>query len=293
MNLTLFKAITGIILFVVAVIGAFLPLKVAQVSDSLMKVCNAFAGGILIAASICHMLADANGDLEDAGMAVNKFLNGGEADEPFPLGYALFILGFFLPILIEVVLDPHAGQPGHAAHGGTTDTEMAKEGSPEASLTGQSMVSNVAKNATVASYATLIALVIHSSIEGIAAGATSDPDDAFAIVLAIICHKGFAAFALGSTTLPLRSQGKAFLWAASLLIFCAATPLAMIIGAALQSNLEGTAVASVTCAAAGSLLAIGVNEMLVPSLSNAKHPMANCLVALAAAVAMSLLAAWA
>lgn len=67
----------------------------------------------------------------------------------------------------------------------------------------------------------------------------------------------------------------------------------MAVGAALEHGLEGTAVAVVTALAAGSLLAVGINEMLIPSLTNAKHPVMNCLVSILAASAMSLLAAWA
>jgi zinc transporter ZupT len=294
MNLNLFKAISAIILFVMSVVGCFLPLKIKQISDSLMKVGNAFAGGILIATAMCHMLADANGDLEDGddspGMKINKFLNGGDADDAFPLGSFLCILGFFLVVLIEVVLDPHS-QDAHHGHG-ETNKDIEAAGS-QASLTGRSFTSNVVKNASVAGFAALVALLVHSCIEGLASGATSDPDQAFAITLAIMCHKFFAAFGLGSSLLPLKEEGRTVAWLASNLAFCAATPLCMGIGAALEAGLEGTAVAVVTALAAGSLLAVGINEMLIPSLANANHPVLNCVVAILAACAMGMLAAWA
>lgn len=255
-----------------------------------MKVGNAFAGGILIATAMCHMLADANGDLEDAGKAINRVLNGLPKDdedvEAFPLGFFLCVLGFFLVVLIEVALDPHADGDGHG-HGGHP------HGAPQEALTGQSFASNVVKNASVAGLAALVALLVHSCIEGLASGATSDPDQAFAITLAIMCHKFFAAFGLGSSLLPLRDEGRTCMWISSALAFCAATPVCMAIGAIAEQGLEGTAVATVTALAAGSLLAVGINEMLIPALTNANHPVLNCLVAILAACAMSLLAAWA
>jgi len=295
MNLTLFKAISAILLFIMSIVGCFLPLKIKEISDSLMKVGNAFAGGILIATALCHMLGDANEDLEDAGIAINAVLNGvpkAQMDDAFPLGFFLCILGFFMVVLIEVVLDPH-GPDGHGHGHGENVKDIEGGGGSQASLTGRSFSSNVVKNASVAGFAALVALLVHSCIEGLASGATSDPDQAVAITVAIMCHKFFAAFGLGSSLLPLKYEGRTCAWLASNLAFSAATPLCMAIGAALEHGLEGTAVAVVTALAAGSLLAVGINEMLIPSLTDANHPVLNCIVAILAACAMSLLAAWA
>lgn len=297
MNLTLFKAVSAILLFIMSVIGCFLPLKISQISDTLMKVGNAFAAGILIATALCHMLADANGDLEEAdppglGVKINRFFNGDPTmDEAFPIGLFLCVIGFFLVVVTEVSLDPHAVGDGHGHGENNKDVECG--GGSQASLTGRSFTSNVVKNASVAGFAALGALLVHSCIEGLASGATTDPDQAFAITIAIMCHKFFAAFGLGSSLLPLKDEGRTFAWIASNLAFCAATPVCMAIGAIAAQGLEGTAVAVVTAIAAGSLLAVGINEMLVPSVTNAKHPVVNCFVSILAASAMSLLAAWA
>ena len=119
-----------------------------------------------------------------------------------------------------------------------------------------------------------------------AAGAVADPASAGAVVLAIACHKGFAAFANTSVNLPMMQQHDRRNSRVILVIwFAVSGPLGMIIGMAVSDDLDGVGTAVVTALAAGTLLSVGVSEIFVPSFQACS--------ASTSMLAMSLLAVWA
>ena len=149
-------------------------------------------------------------------------------------------------------------------------------------------------SSAAAGWATLVGLSTHSVVEGVAAGAVADPASAGAVVLAIACHKGFAAFANASVNLPMMQQhDKCNSWVILVIWFAVSGPLGMIIGMAVSDDLDGVGTAVVTALAAGTLLSVGVSEMLLPSFQDEAALGWKIFSASTSMLAMSLLAVWA
>merc|ERR1712048_1340292 len=194
------------------------------------------------------------------------------------------LMGFLLITIIETLLHHKLGNSFHAGEApahkqieqGLTHAEVAA--SPE-SISG--------------GWATVVGLSIHSIVEGVATGAGNDAGAVGFVVLAIICHKGFAAFAVGSANLSLWRAQKRMLWAGLVTWFALTGSVGILVGMAASADLEGQATAAVTAVAAGSLLSVGITEMLMPALSDPKCIGVKLALATTSTCAMSLLAVWA
>ena len=75
-RLTTVKAVSAGVLFIVALSGAALSKFAASFSPKIVRVSNALAGGILLAVTLVHMLADASDQMEEPGVAIAVFLSG-------------------------------------------------------------------------------------------------------------------------------------------------------------------------------------------------------------------------
>jgi len=286
------------VLLLFGLVGGFAPLKVSQLSQSSVDIAYAFAGGILAAVAVVHMLDDAGGELEASGQAFAQALGGGD-DAVFPMANTLFMVGFFAILSVEATLHHKVG--GHA-HGNSNEQSapQVETGAPaetgETELLPESSQSQDEKGSSATGgWATLVGLSIHSVVEGVAAGAIPSEDQAAlgAVVLAIACHKGFAAFAVGSVNLPMINQGKRNLWNALVVWFAVSGPLGMLIGMAASENLDSTGTAVITALAAGTLLSVGVTEMLLPAFKDGEALGVKIFAACFSMLAMSLLAVWA
>ena len=103
MDLDSYKLLSAILLFLVALGGCLLARKAAGLSPKLVRLCNAAAGGILVAVTLVHILPESAEGLEAVGKAMSTFL-GGPGAEAFPLGFALCGIGFLTIVSIEVFL---------------------------------------------------------------------------------------------------------------------------------------------------------------------------------------------
>lgn len=278
MDITTFKIISMVIMFFVALIGGFLPMKVSSISKVAMHTAYAFAGGILAAVAMVHMLADASEDLEDAGKQFAMWLGQDEDDADFPMGNAIFLLGFFCISFVEVILHHTLGGAHHSHH----HSGEGGEGLLETENT-----------ANAAGWATVVGLTIHSLFEAMAAGAGEDETQVGFVIFAIAVHKGFAAFAYASVNLPLLRQGKKSLWIGIVMWFVITFPLGMGLGMALTSAVEGAGLAAVTSFAAGTLLSVAITEMILPAFQDGKGLGLKLFMATISMLAMSLLAVWA
>ena len=187
---------------------------------------------------------------------------------------------------------------GHSGHEPdlTQSDHLVSQGSDTGlqSETGLLPENGVTGSSAAAGWATLVGLSIHSVVEGVAAGAVADPASAGAVVLAIACHKGFAAFANASVNLPMMQQhDRRNSWVILVIWFAVSGPLGMIIGMAVSDDLDGVGTAVVTALAAGTLLSVGVSEMLLPSFQDEAALGWKIFSASTSMLAMSLLAVWA
>jgi len=264
----------------IGILGGFMPLWVDKISKMAVHLAYAFAGGILGAVALVHMLDDASSDLEDVGASFAKALSNGKSDG-FPMGIFLFLVGFFLISTIESILHHTLGhhEYDHSGHG-----DEGKQGM---------LTTEKASAANAAGWATLVGLTIHSFFEGVAMGVPTDESEVGALVIAVAAHKGFAAFACSSINMPLRELGKSGLWVFIVMWFALTGPVGMMIGLALTSDLDSVGVAVVTALAAGSVLSVGVTEMLLPALKDPEGLGWKLLAAWVGMLAMSLLGVWA
>ena len=284
-----------VVLLLFGLVGGFAPLKMSQLSRASVDIAYAFAGGILPAVAVVHMLDDAGGELEEAGKAFAQAL-GGDDDAVFPLANTLFMVGLFTILSMEAILHHKVGVHAHDDSSNEHGPTQAKtEPSAETDLLPERSKSHDADSSATAGCATLVGLSIHSVVEGVAAGSIPSEDQAAlgAVVFAIACHKGLAAFAVGSVNLPMIKQGKRNLWNMVVIWFAMSGPLGMLIGMMARDSLDSTGTAVVTALAAGTLLSVGVTEMLVPAFKGGEGLISKIFAACISMLAMSLLAVWA
>ena len=225
---------------------------------------NSFAGGVLLAAGLIHLLPDANDGFKSAYPSVD-----------YPAAFAVATLAFILVLGLERVV-PRAMSAGLG------------EGDPEA----EALVGSGAKGG-FAPYLLLMTLSIHSLIAGVTLG-ISTAAGASVLLMAILAHKGAAGFALGSTfreaAIPPHTRIPA------LLVFVGSTPLGVILGGAaidIFGSGDGAAVAWFKAVAAGTFLYIAtldiVREEFFPGGANRGR---RLLWAMTGAGIMALVALW-
>ena len=234
----------AVVIAIVGCAGVFAPWLAARGgSGRAIAYGNSFAGGVLLAAGLIHLLADANDGFASAYPKLD-----------YPAAFAVATLTFLLVLGIERVV-PRALETGHVSD----DPESA-------ALMGAS------KGGGIAPYLLLLTLSIHSLIAGLTLGISSAAG-AGVLLIAILAHKGAAGFALGSTfreaAIPVGTRIPA------LLVFVGSTPLGVILGGLAIDAFgtgDGAAVAWFKAVAAGTFLYIAtldvVREEFFPGGSN-------------------------
>jgi zinc transporter 1/2/3 len=156
----------------------------------------------------------------------------GELD--FPLGYVIAVVGFLMVLYVELVY--------LAGRHGLEDAD----------------------GPAVTAYALVVILSLHSVLAGAALGTENTLIGSLVIFLAIIAHKGAAAFALGVQFQ--RSGFDRARYIRLILLFASMTPLGILVGAGLDHMLEeshGRLFEGIfDCLAAGTFLYIAIIELI-------------------------------
>ncbi len=259
MNLLLFKyiAITGI--FLTGIIGGLSARKVAESAQSelLFSVGNSFAGGVFLGAGLIHMLPDAQSAFSIIG------------NNRYPWSVLICCLGFLLILFLEKVLlnREHAVEKQHPS-------------------SGESM--------TLYPYILMLVLSVHSLITGIALGTEKVVTQALIILLAVVAHKGTAAFALGVSLLRNRIPMKHAVL--MLVSFSLMTSIGIALGMGLIKFLSANTAllfeGLFDALAAGTFLYIALLDILNDEFSqNQRLYLKFCMVALGFSV-MAIVAIW-
>ena len=195
-----FKLIAFFLVMGTGLAGGFVSLVLAGSPRSarIFSLGNAFSGGIFLGAGLLHMLPDASDGF--ASLA---------HDSSFPWVFLICALGFVLVLSLEKVL-VHSHHP---------DAETANA-------------------AGVYPYILMLVLSVHSIIAGTALGAEEQIFKAFIILIAVVAHKGSAAFALGVSLL--RGGLPAGRRKMMLSFFSVMTPMGIALGAGLRALLTGS-----------------------------------------------------
>lgn len=220
------KFIALVLIFATAVAGGFgaLGAQRSEKREILFSLGSALAAGIFLGAGLIHLLPDGIEALE-----------GYFGDIDFPLGYVIAVLGFLLVLYVELVY-----------------------------LARRRDFAGAAEGPAVTAYALVVILSVHSILAGAALGTENTLIGSFVIFLAIIAHKGAAAFALGVQFQ--RSGFDRTHYIRLMLLFASMTPLGIVLGAGLDHMLEdrhGRLFEGIfDCLAAGTFLYIVIIELI-------------------------------
>ena len=185
---------------------------------------NLFSSGVLLSASLVHLLADATRDLEGSPLPTNA--NG----ESYPWGFLVCSFSFYILFVVERLLlamfmdkiiqektnsqfnfnsnsnsnsisNSHSNSNYHrhndTKHETADGSSSTHTHSSHIHIDDIEIVDLLLSKQYLSAILLLVGLGIHSFFAGLALGATQDFDDAVALGIAITCHKYLAAFALG------------------------------------------------------------------------------------------------
>ncbi|ETK88707.1 hypothetical protein L915_07075 [Phytophthora nicotianae] len=218
---TVFKLVSIVCIWVVGLVGGLIPACLASRHDKspTLSILSAFSGGVFLAGGFFHLLHSA---IENP--ALRKWSTEDEGRYEFPYAEMFCTLGFLGLLLLEQAAQakmdanneaaaqnymPAKSEDDEELHGATEsddtyledlDEEEQGLGSNVRRSSGHSHFGGAPKEADAGSMAVamvlFIALSFHSVLEGLGIGAQTET--AWGVFMAIIMHKGLAAFALGS-----------------------------------------------------------------------------------------------
>mmetsp|Transcript_131598 Transcript_131598/g.281388 ORF Transcript_131598/g.281388 Transcript_131598/m.281388 type:complete len:331 (-) Transcript_131598:194-1186(-) len=325
-TLLAFKFAAGLFLLVVACAGGLLPLFLATrgASTGVVSACNAFAGGVLMAAALVHVLPDADQNLRSVSVDFEQLFRP-SADSAFPLASMVAGIIFLFFALLEAsvaqsqkveqvnstVWRKSLNPPLLDAESGSRPAN--KDACPEAvwrktqgcAFDSGSMCSHdllppalslppsVSVNGgpeRASAKALIAALVVHSILEGIGIGAQSSTASLVPIFIAVGLHKGLAGFALGANLL--RACERHAVWT-GVILFAVCSPVGIAIGAWAARDINCVGTGLVMAMASGTFLYVAIPELLLPAFRQAEQQRLVVVLSIVGFAAMSLLAVWA
>lgn len=207
MDLIQFKIGASIAILATGIIGGAIAFRLGKSSTGkrFFSLGNAFSGGIFLGAGLLHMLPDSENYFE-------KWL--GHLD--FPFAFFTAAAGVILILMIE-----------RGFHRGADLDHLSEE----------------QEHQTIsASYVLILVLSVHSFISGLALGAQDTVNESLVVFIAIVAHKGSAAFALGSNMI--RAGVDKSRYQRMILLFSTMTPLGILLGTFVSRALSSQQAAS-------------------------------------------------
>jgi len=156
-----FLLVSIAVLLAIGIGGGYLPTRIPLTSKGqrLLTIGNAFAGGVFLGGGLMHLIPDSQ-----------EFFSEFTPHAEYPSSFLLAASGFIFVLFLEKVLL------------GSDDVGTLSEGEK-----------------SYYPYVLTFVLSIHSLIAGISLGIESTTAAVFALFIAILVHKGFAAFALSTS----------------------------------------------------------------------------------------------
>ncbi|OQR99378.1 zinc (Zn2)-Iron (Fe2) Permease (ZIP) family [Achlya hypogyna] len=302
--LAIFKLVSLVSIWVVGFVGGVLPFFIRQHNRVLMSLLNCMSGGVFLAGGFMHLLHAA---IENPGL--NRWSTMDEGVYAFPYAEMFCTIGFLGVLIVEQLA--HALQAkAHSQHVHTDDEgdsddrkmdsapflEQVEVVMPPAPKKGRKkshddhIPFDKHASGTVA-FVLFVALSFHSVLEGLGIGAQSTP--AWGVFLAIIIHKGLAAFALG--TGMLKSQLSKAKFIAYMLLFSLMSIFGIIIGWAVNAaeSSEDSAAAGICLAlASGTFIYVAVMEIIPQEFAHGKSSPKKTLLLVAGYAIFGAIAKW-
>lgn len=259
MDIVVFKSIAFVAVLLTGIFGGWISLVFAKGRDGgrLLGWGNAFSGGIFLGAGLIHLLPDA---LEDFA----SFAGGTD----YPCMYVTAACGYLLVLLLgKVAVRVHESEA-------LAESSQGKGG--------------------VYPYLLTLVLSVHSLIAGTALGVEDTLSLALVILLAVVAHKGSAAFALG---VGLQRGGVARGRMMGLLgLFCVMTPIGIVIGSILTTALTATATVAAESVfgalAAGTFIYVAAGHVIAEEFEEPEGRDAKFVFVTLGVAVMALLAVW-
>lgn len=257
MSLLAFKLVAAAVVLLCGLVAGLLPLRLAHSAERrrFFGLANAMAGGVFLGAALIHMLPDGTEALAGFGL-------------DYPVAGLLAGVGFSLVLLLE-----------HGLMGGQEEAAIATR------ATGKSLYP----------FILLLVLSLHSLIAGACLGLETTAAATTAILLAVVAHKGSAAFALGVSM----AQGGVPTGRATrlMLLFSLSTPVGIVLGAAAGAWLQGRQALLVEGVfdglAAGTFLYVAILDILAEEFEQPESRWAKVILVGAGLGVMALVAVWA
>jgi len=257
MDIFWLKLLSLLVIFTIGLFAGIIPTRksISQKGEQRLTLGNAFAGGVFLGAGLLHMLPD----------AIENFKAfAGDVDFPFP---ALITgIGFLFVLLLE-----------------------------KANSGGQHHVEATSGKRPVYPFLLLFVLSIHSIIAGTSLGLEATLISATAIFIAIIAHKGAAAFALGVSLKKSGISTKRHI--VTICFFAAMTPLGVLLGTIfsriLSSNANAGFEAVFDSLAAGTFLYIAIANIIGEVFKQASDRWIKLLLISGGFALMAMIAIWA
>jgi zinc transporter ZupT len=300
-------------------------------NPKVMALMNAVSGGVILGVALFHMSPDNIDGMSKWGGSMMKLFTGDD-DEPYPLGFLFLALGFWALVVVEqCCIGPHSHhvkqEDCHDGNGALkTDVEQgtalehtdvsdstqartvtcrepdastdAHEQAEEAEAEGDALHRRVivvirkTLGSSLGGLGTLIGMCLHAFPEAMAIGAQQEAGSMAVLILAVGFHKFSASFAVASSLRGICAGSQCAWWTLSM-VFVLIGPLGMGVGALLGESLEGPALSALLMFAAGTLMAVGILEMLLPSFESKSWRRRNVFAAFCACMSMAVLAIWA
>eukprot|EP00051_Salpingoeca_urceolata_P028427 m.486812 g.486812 ORF g.486812 m.486812 type:complete len:382 (+) comp24606_c0_seq1:2-1147(+) len=283
------------IILVTGLMCGHVPLYLSRSASPVIKgrllLGNLISSGVFLSGSLVHLLPDAadmmKGDEMDCNSTTASGGGSDDDDEGFPTTFVLCGAGFLITLLVEHSLQLYLeSRPEYAAKRRQQAFRMQAWGeSDDSEPLGEDMVQPVtastefnpavalASSSVASSLLMLVALSFHSLLAGIGLGLEGDQGRTFGLFVAIMAHKGLAAFALGNSlvTTSLSTARQSML----LVAFSLATPLGIAIGLSVGLKGESRVAGGCLALASGTFLYVGVFELMHSGLAEGRGAKQN------------------
>lgn len=255
-NILIFKLIAVVLIVLAAKLGGYFAFKIKSSERSvlLFSLGNTFAAGIFLGAGLIHMLPDAT-------EGFNEIVNS-----DFPYASFIAALGFLLILFIEKTFVRH-----EAFNSSESDKKLSSY-----------------------PYILITILSIHSIIAGVALGTEDRITQSIIIFIAILAHKGSAAFALSISMI--KSEMQKHKISKLITLFSFMTPIGILIGAIIANILSGDAsefvIAVFDALAAGTFIYVSIMDIFNEEFKTKENSYMKFIMAILGLLLMALLAVW-
>eukprot|EP00792_Barthelona_sp_PAP020_P004759 TRINITY_DN2330_c0_g1_i1.p1 TRINITY_DN2330_c0_g1~~TRINITY_DN2330_c0_g1_i1.p1 ORF type:complete len:287 (+),score=57.82 TRINITY_DN2330_c0_g1_i1:154-1014(+) len=264
----MFLIVSSIFILLFGFTGGILPYLITKSDNQkfkhILKYGSAFSGGILLGGGTLHLLAE----------TVSEFNKDFDIDYPLPQLFAwstclllLILEKFFIFIHGNCINKKKETEPDIGYSSMNLDIQLPNN-NQEIEKTDQQKEKNehdhidLKNGSIIASIFLLFGLTFHSFLAGTALGAEEDESTMKIMVVCILSHKFFAAFALGVVLAKSRYSFVTLL--VFVLFFSCSTPTGIFIGSKLALSKLGSIY--LTSISAGTFLYVGFFEVLYDTI---------------------------